>query len=28
LTAQEKKDIEAFLFALTDKRFNKISKGR
>jgi cytochrome c peroxidase len=28
LTAQEKKDIEAFLFALTDKRFNKVSKGR
>jgi len=26
LTAQEKKDIEAFLFALTDKRFNKVSK--
>jgi len=28
LTAREKKDIEAFLFALTDKRFNKVSKGR
>jgi cytochrome c peroxidase len=28
LTAQEKKDIEAFLCSLTDKRFNKVSKRR
>jgi len=28
LTFQEKKDIEAFLFSLTDKRFHKVSKSK
>jgi cytochrome c peroxidase len=28
LTVQEKKDIEAFLFSLTDKRFHKVAKRK
>jgi len=28
LNAQEKKDIEAFLRSLTDKRFHKVTKGK